>query len=442
MIRAFLRSPSLRRAAWRAVGVALLAGCSEPTAGPTAVPTVGQVTVTGPVTLIVGSQVQFTAVVSDRDGVAMTGVPVSWETDNASVATVDPGGRLTGLAGGAATVRATADGVAGTAAFHVIPPLTVCRPDSQLDAWCRLTDSPTGQTFPSISGSRVVWADRRGPANQVIVALDLTTGQTTVLTPEGEESLLPTIDGDRVIYARLPHEGDWQLLSYDLRTGTESQFSTIARDVGLGRLALSGNRAAWHTRRNGNWDIYVYNFATRQETRLTSDPADQADPAIFGERIVWADRRHGGTWWDVYLYDFSTGRETRITKSTTMGRGPAISGDRILWGDIRLGGAFTLYEYDFRRSDSERDLLTSTLLENWIVTAGPYAAWGTRPAIGGFLGTIVASDFSTGRWVSVITRLEGWLPAMTQDYLVWEDYRNGNADIYLARIGEIFNPQR
>jgi beta propeller repeat protein len=269
--------------------------------------------------------------------------------------------------------------------------------------------------------------------NQVIVMFDLTTGQTVPLTPENQESLLPTIDGDRVVYARLPVVGDWQLLTFDLKTGRESQFSTISRDVGLGRFSLSGSRVAWHTRRNNNWDVYVFDFTTSQETRVTTDPADQADPVIVGDRVVWGDRRQNGTWWDVYAYDLTTKTETRITQGTTMGRGPALSADRILWGDIR-GGFFSLYEYNFARSDHER-LLNAGPVENGIVTAGPFVAWHDASK------DIYAFDIDHGKQVQV-TRLPSvqWLPAISRDFVVWEDYRNGNADIYIARLADVFKP--
>ena len=56
-------------------------------------------------------------------------------------------------------------------------------------------------------------------------------------------------------------------------------------------------------------------------------------------------------------------------------------------------------------------------------------------------GDIFVFDIGTGRQVQV-TRLSStqWLPAISQDYVAWEDYRNGNADIYIARLIDIFKP--
>jgi len=410
-------------------GLVILVGCGEDSA--TGVHP-GQLTVTGPATLDVGGRAQYTAHLTDENGAPVSGATITWTTDNLAVASVDETGIVTGFAGGSATVRASAAGLAGSASFHVVPAITFCKPDTQLDSWCRLTDSPTGQMFPSVSGYRVVWQDRRATGS-VIVLLDLTTGDTTSLTPDDEETVIPTIDGDRIIYARIGPVGPWQLLIYDLNTGQETPFATEDRNIGLGRLALSGHRAAWHALRNGNWDIYVYDFNTHKETRLTTDTTDQADPAIFGDRVTWSDKRNHGTWWDLYEYDFTTGKETRLTESSTLARGSAIFGDRIVWGDTR-GGLFSLYEYDFNRSDHER-LVPVDSLENALTMWGPRVAWMSGK------DEIYAYDLEAGRQVRVTNLASSQaIPWISQDYLVWEDYRNGAADVYIARLADIFRP--
>ena len=412
-------------------GIVLLAGCGESTSTTGDQP--AQVTVTGPATLDVGGRAQYTAHLTDQNGAVVSGATITWTTDDLGVASVDENGVVTGFAGGSATVRASAAGVTGTASFHVVPAITFCKPDTQLDSWCRLTDAPNTQDFPSVSGNRVVFGDWLAPGNKAVVLLDLVTGDTTTLTPINTDNTIPTIDGDRVIYVRLPPTGDWQLLTYDLNTGQETQFATADRNYGFGRLALSGHRAAWHMNRNNNWDIYTYDFNTKKETRLTTDTTDQADPAIFGDRVTWSDKRNRGTWWDLYTYDFTAGKETRLTENPTLARGSAIFGDRIVWGDSR-GGLFSLYEYDFNRSDHERPVNADSL-ENALTMWGGRIAWMSAN------DDIYAYDLDAGIQKRVTNLASAQqLPWISQDYLVWQDDRNGNLDIYIARLADIFRP--
>jgi len=411
-------------------GMVVLAGCGGDSG--TGVQS-GQLTVTGPATVDVGGRAQYTAHLTDENGAPVSGASITWTTDNLAVASVDENGVVTGFAGGSATVRASAAGLTGTASFHVVPALTICKPDNQLDSWCRLTDAPNTQDYPSVSGNRVVFGNWLAPGNKAVVLLDLLTGDTTTLTPKNTDNTIPTIDGDRVIYVRLPPTGDWQLLTYDLNAGQETQFASADRNYGFGRLALSGHRAAWHMNRNNNWDIYTYDFNTKKETRLTTDTTDQADPAIFGDRVTWSDKRNHGTWWDLYTYDFPAGKETRLTQSPTLARGSAIFGDRIVWGDSR-GGLFSLYEYDFNRSDHERPVNADSF-ENALTI------WGSRIAWMSANDDIYAYDLDAGiqKRVTNLTSAQQ-IPWISQDYLVWQDDRNGDLDIYIARLADIFRP--
>ncbi len=57
--------------------------------------------------LVVGDSLQINAVTRVLNGVPRTGVPINWTSDNASVATVDAGGVVTGVGPGKATITAT-----------------------------------------------------------------------------------------------------------------------------------------------------------------------------------------------------------------------------------------------------------------------------------------------------------------------------------------------
>jgi len=80
-----------------------------------------QITPAAP-SVAVRQTVGLTAAVRDATGVDIPNVPVSWTSSDPSIATVDAGGLVTGVAVGTAAVRATAGGVAQSATVTVTSP--------------------------------------------------------------------------------------------------------------------------------------------------------------------------------------------------------------------------------------------------------------------------------------------------------------------------------
>ncbi len=106
-------------------GLLLLAACSSPASNtvtpppPAAVASVSVSGSTSPMT--VGATAQLAATPRDASGTALTGRTVTWTTSAASVATVSGTGLVTAIAPGPATITATSEGIAGSAAITVIP---------------------------------------------------------------------------------------------------------------------------------------------------------------------------------------------------------------------------------------------------------------------------------------------------------------------------------
>jgi trimeric autotransporter adhesin len=104
-------------------GLLLLAACSSPGSDtvppPAAVASVSVSGSTSPMT--VGATAQLAATPRDASGTALTGRTVTWSTDAAAVATVSGTGLVTAIAPGPATITATSEGIAGSAAITVIP---------------------------------------------------------------------------------------------------------------------------------------------------------------------------------------------------------------------------------------------------------------------------------------------------------------------------------
>ncbi|HEX8710071.1 MAG TPA: Calx-beta domain-containing protein, partial [Pyrinomonadaceae bacterium] len=78
-----------------------------------------------PATIPVGGSQQFTARGFDQFGNEITGLAFVWESSNTAVATVDQSGLATAIAQGQAIIKATSQGVSGTATLNVTPPTLV-----------------------------------------------------------------------------------------------------------------------------------------------------------------------------------------------------------------------------------------------------------------------------------------------------------------------------
>ena len=87
--------------------------------------------------------------------------------------------------------------------------------------------------------------------------------------------------------------------------------------------AIYGDKIVWLNIPGGtpksteeNGDIYMYDFSTSTETRITTNDSEQLEPAIYGDRIVWTDWRNAVSYddaSDIYMYDLSNSEEIQIT---------------------------------------------------------------------------------------------------------------------------------
>ncbi|MFQ5877836.1 MAG: hypothetical protein ACE5JH_09160 [Acidobacteriota bacterium] len=123
----------------------------------------------------------------------------------------------------------------------------------------------------------------------------------------------------------------------------------------------------------------------RGESRiLTADPAPQIEPAISGDIVVYTDLRNGNA--DIYFYDLAAEREVRLTGAPQDEREPDISGRTIVYTDYGV-------------SSGGGDIFAVAIGGGIVPVAVDPVSAQTNPAISGSL-------------------------------VVWEDSRDGNAEIY------------
>ena len=118
------------------------------------------VVIPNPAVVISTLSVQMTATAHGADGLPLTGKTFTWTTADASIATVDPNGQVTGGTPGSTTLSATAEGVTGEATVDVLtpPPVFVVsvNPNPLIEGQAA---SITGVGFSSIVGENTVMVD-------------------------------------------------------------------------------------------------------------------------------------------------------------------------------------------------------------------------------------------------------------------------------------------
>jgi len=367
---------------------------------------------------------------------------------------------------------------ANRAANHWCPTVVVDSGGNALVVW---EDQANGDIYAqrlNTSGNRLGAQDARvnddsGTARQAI--------PTTAVNGNGSAIVVWCDDrnGDYNLYAqRLDVSGN-SLWAQDVWVNGDS--GTVIQRYSAVAVDSSGNAVVvWADSRNGNDDIYAQrldgdgNRLWGSDVRVNSDTgtAGQYSPAVAMDSngnavMVWADYRNGN--YDIYAQQLDGdgnrlwGSDVRVNSDTgTAGQySPAIAVDGngnnvVVWQDYRNGNGDI---YAQRLDGAGNRLWGSDVRVNSDTgTAGLYS-----PAIavdGNGNNVVVWQDYRNGNGDIYAQRLDGagnrlwgsdvrvnsdtgtagqYSPAVAMDsngnaVPVWEDYRNGNYDIYAQRL--------
>lgn len=213
----------------------------------------------------------------------------------------------------------------------------------------QITNDPTSQNSPDISGDRIVW-DTTSDVYSCLYNPTNSTCPIQQITNVPENQFVAYISGDKIVWRDFRNK-NYDIYLYDLTNKQEVQITSDLKDQYL--AAISGNIIAWKDCRNGDYcnriDIYacVYNPVTKTcpEKRLTTQDASPAflfPPAISGSYVVWEDWRLGNG--DIYYYDLVSNTEHPITGNASNQLSPTISNGLVVWEDYRNGSDLYYYQ--------------------------------------------------------------------------------------------------
>ncbi|MDN5310700.1 MAG: hypothetical protein PWP14_2094 [Methanolobus sp.] len=213
--------------------------------------------------------------------------------------------------------------------------------------------------YPVISGKWIAYKDGTYLGDTYVYAYNVDSGKIVNTTETAGTNMFSVYD-ERLIW---PCEDDFCF--YDLSTSTKDVYANATPDRRLfankpgysivpewgGYVSIYENTVVWVDYRDSNWDIYMYNLSSSEETQLTINVSSQILPEIYGDKVVWQDDRNGN--WDIFMYDLTLKEEFQITEHAANQTQPAIYENKIVWQDDRNGNydsdiyMFTLTEQGY-----------------------------------------------------------------------------------------------
>ncbi len=164
-----------------------------------------------------------------------------------------------------------------------------------------VSDAPSYQGNPQLSGSLIVWEDTRhscGTCDRDILGKDLETGVEFTVADGPADQLYPAIAGRNVIWVE-SNETASKLLLKNLDTNAVSEIASVPKPSELRQPAMSDQYVLWaqvgeqnQSTRSRPVQLQAYNRTTgmiKTVAQFTQPAAISPSYAISGENVVWND---------------------------------------------------------------------------------------------------------------------------------------------------------
>jgi beta propeller repeat protein len=205
----------------------------------------------------------------------------------------------------------------------------------------------------------------------------------------------------------------------DLSTKIQTRISKSGKAY---NPAIYDNKIVWQDERNGKDNIYMYDISTKTETQISTS-GSATKPDIYGNRIVFCDTDEYGEP-NLAMYNISTHKE--IILGYTFLYMAAIYGDRIVIqtdpDNIAMYNLSTSTGTTIVPHDTEYDL---AIYNDLVVYA-----YTDRQTI----QEIDMYNVATQEETKISKSETANNPKVFGNRIVWQDWRNGGQDIYMATI--------
>ena len=289
---------------------------------------------------------------------------------------------------------------------------------------------PDYQMTPDIYNDKVVFTDNRINNVWQVFLYDIASGEETQISKISYQALHPKIYRDKIVYSQYNEQNYPNIHLYDIDSGETIKITNLSNSDRQ-YPAIFKDKIVWADKRNpaNGFDIYMFDLNKQKETQITNDSFNQTAPQIFKNIIVWQDDRNGNGNNDIFMYDLRTKTTTQITNQPRNQVNPQIYNNKIVWEDDRSTNA-DIYMFDIK-TGTETQITNTTTDEE------------TQPKI--FGNKVVFRDASNNSGdimlylinekkivpVSQTANAQN-NPAISRDGIIWVEYINGVPDIYIS----------